>query len=214
MSLLFLLAGKNDNNFTTYNFGNVTFTSGGLAVCVIGGGSSANRQLNSASVGGNAAAINVRTTGSLEAIAIVSVVVAAGDRAITATFNGVMQHAFHATYLITDYDGDTPLDADSLIGSAASGDVVLDFPTDGMAVYGNVRLSTGPVTFSNAAKDSEGVIETRGYSTGSKVASGLGNIETISHANVAFASVGAVWSPVSSVATQTRRRRELMGGGL
>lgn len=200
MTLAYINTVRISSNLTIYDFGSFSAASDGLLIAVISAGRGGSTSVASVTIGGSAAALNVNPTTSRNAVGIASREVAAGSHNVTVTLSTGCLNGAVSVFLLTGYSSAIPADTDSQeTASGTSLGLSLDFPTNGIAVYGVICEATGDITWSAASEDADATIESpRAGAAAHKTASGAGNTETVSFASSAAAAVAAVWAPAAA----------------
>lgn len=198
LSLTYITTLSSATDASTYNFGNVTAASDGLLICVVVSRSASSTSVSSVSIGGTNGTIAVQNTSVNNAAAIATRAVSAGAHNVTVNFGATMVRCGCGVYLLTGYNSATPVDTDVGQASGATSNarvMTLDFPTNGVAVYGNFHGITDVTAWSAATEDYDASPESNArFSFAHKTASGAGNTETASWATlINDCGVAAVW---------------------
>lgn len=200
LTLTYIGANTSGTNATTYDFGNFTAASDGLMIVFAGGRSASAHTLSSISIGGSAGSLVGGGASAIQSGAIGYRVVSAGANNVTVTFSAGILRAGVQVYLLTGYASATPYDSDVQTGNSPL-TATLDFPANGVAVYGALSNGAAGTTWSAASEDADTTITDNvnaNIASAHKTASGAGNTETATKSTVEMVLSAAVWEPAAA----------------
>lgn len=195
-TLTYITTVSSGTDATSYNFGNVTAASDGVIVCVAMARSGSNGEISTVSIGGTNGALHGGNTGANNFGVVATRAVSAGAHNITVTTSVTAVRCLVGVYLLTGYDSATPDDTD--VGQSASATnrvLTLDYPSNGVGVYGAFHSNANANSWSSATENNEVFLESNGqFAVAQKSASGAGNTETVSWTSATNEfGIGAVW---------------------
>lgn len=153
-TLTFINSATTTNDSTTYNPGDFTAASDGVMIVIFGANGSNSRTVSSLSIGGTNGTLITGTTSVLK-LAIGYRAVTAGAQTVTITLsatNGSNSSIGITVWLLTGYASATAHDSDAPASqtTVATVTATLDLPSGGIALFANVRNSTGATGWTSA----------------------------------------------------------------
>jgi hypothetical protein len=202
---------------TVFDYGNFNAPEAGLMVVVLSGYNTTAPTISSVSIGGTNGTVHVQASGHQRVtLGIATREVSSGNQNVTVTFGSTSVISRVSVYLLTGYDSATPTDTDfQYLDGVTSRTATLDFPADGIAVYGFQHQSNTTTSWGAASEDYDVNTENVNFSSAHKTASGAGNTETAtaSATNARTSIIGAVWAPAAAGGTILPMVNSLMLAG-
>jgi hypothetical protein len=157
-SATYINTNSSTANASTYDFGDFTFPTNGLAVVlVVANGAAGVRTISSLTVGGNAASLEVNSGDGPRTGGVASVAVVAGARNVTVNLSGTQGRCAVFVYLLAGLVSNTVSDFQDLhapggtpVTSLALNSVTI--PAGGVGLYACLHANTNAHTWTNATE--------------------------------------------------------------
>lgn len=186
---------------TVFDFGNFNAPSAGLMVVVAAGYNTTTPTVSSVSIGGTNGIIQIEASGHARVTQLIATrAVSSGNQNVTVTFGSSSLISRVSVYLLTGHDSETPSDTYfNYGGSVTNLTATLDFPTDGIAVYGFQHQSVSTTSWGAASEDYDVNTESVNFASAHKTATGAGDTETAtaSVTSTRTSIIAAVWTPAT-----------------